>query len=67
MSRLLIKCARVAAFAFCGLVGTSFAADRMGDACDVTLSPALKFDEKTCPMCFLHGDAEGSYTWLDRL
>ncbi len=36
---------------------------RMGDACDVTLSPALKFDEKTCPMCFLHG-GDDPYTPL---
>ncbi len=31
---------------------------RMGDSPEVTLSPALKFDAKTCPMCFLHGGAD---------
>ena len=28
---------------------------RDGDAPDVTLLPELKFDEKTCPMCFFQG------------
>ena len=28
---------------------------RDGDAPDVTLVPELKFDEKTCPMCFFQG------------
>ena len=26
-----------------------------GDAADVTLNPCFRFDEKTCPMCLVHG------------
>ena len=31
---------------------------RAGDAPDVKLVPELKFDEKTCPMCFFQGGAD---------
>ena len=34
-------------------VGTRASRDGYGP--DVTISPIFKFDEKTCPMCFLHG------------
>ena len=28
---------------------------RKGDGADVTISPAFRFDAKTCPMCLVHG------------
>ncbi len=32
---------------------------REGDGPDIPLDPAFKFDEKTAPMCLLHGGADG--------
>ena len=38
--------------------GSSSPNTRGGDGSDVQLVPELKFDEKTCPMCFLQGGAD---------
>lgn len=32
--------------------------ERRGDGEDIVIVPELRFDEKTCPMCFLHGGAD---------
>jgi acetyl esterase/lipase len=32
--------------------------ERSGDGDDIVIVPELRFDAKTCPMCFLHGGAD---------
>ena len=38
--------------------GASGPNERRGDGEDIVIVPELRFDEKTCPMCFLHGGSD---------